>query len=72
MSLVAQVTALAERVAAQFVTISSRLIPAGGTDGQVLTKLGDQYVWTNAIPEAPQDGKAYVRRNDQWVDITTL
>ncbi|AHY25144.1 fibritin neck whisker [Pectobacterium bacteriophage PM2] len=26
----------------------------------------------NLIPEAPNDGKAYVRRNKAWVDITTL
>ena len=27
---------------------------------------------TAGIPEAPQDGNAYVRKNGAWVDITTL
>ena len=27
---------------------------------------------TDGIPEAPMDGKAYVRQNGNWVDITTL
>lgn len=75
MSLVAQITALAERVAGQFKAISSSLIPAGGSTGQVLAKTSTtdhDVTWVNVIPEAPQDGKAYVRKNGQWVDITTL
>ena len=27
---------------------------------------------SNFIPEAPKDGKAYVRKNGAWVDLTTL
>jgi hypothetical protein len=27
---------------------------------------------TKLIPEAPDDGNAYVRQNGQWVDINTI
>lgn len=31
-----------------------------------------KYVDDNFIPEAPEDGNAYVRKDGAWVDITTL
>lgn len=47
-------------------------VPAGGTTGQVLTKIdGDDYntEWTTGgggVPEAPIDGQAYVRKSAAW------
>lgn len=72
MSLVAQITKLAESVAAQFAAIAGRLIPTGGTTGQILLKTdnAEGVAWTTPsyLQDAPSDGKMYVRKNGQWVE----
>lgn len=75
MSLVAQITKLAERVAEQFAAIAGRLIPTGGTTGQILLKTDDAagFAWVTPayLEDAPNDGKMYVRQNGTWVEYGT-
>lgn len=53
MSLVAQVTALAERVAAEFKAISSGLIPTGGSTGDVITRSEQGVIWDKPLAYFP-------------------
>lgn len=75
MTLVAQITALAERVAGQFKEIAGRLLPTGGTNGQILVKTNseDGVTWRTPgyLEDAPNDGKMYVRQNGAWVALPT-
>jgi len=55
--------------------------PSSPTNGQVFTPAGgptytyNGYAWVmqggvgNTVPEAPNDGKSYARRNATWIDI---
>lgn len=42
------------------------------TIGEGTKALTDNGQYAEFIPEAPKDGKAYVRKNGAWVDITTI
>lgn len=41
-------------------------------EGSGTKALTDNGKYAEFIPEAPKDGKAYVRKNGAWVDITTI
>lgn len=30
------------------------------------------YRWLGLVPEAPKDGRSYVRKNGEWVEATTF
>ena len=72
MTLATQLIALAERIAQQFNSIAGRLLPPGGTNGQILVKTDseDGVAWSTPgyLEDAPNDGKMYVRQNQQWVE----
>jgi len=53
MSLVTQITALAERVAEQFAAISSRLTPTGGSPGDVITLAQQGMYWDKPLASFP-------------------
>jgi len=42
------------------------------TNGTLRVHDGSNAGGTQLIPEAPDDGNAYVRQNGQWVDINTI
>lgn len=71
MTIIALLTDFAEHMGTRFAEISSKLLPAGGNDGQVLVKTTSDYGWANMIPEAPQDGQAYVRKDGAWVTLAS-
>jgi len=54
--------------------VSSKMdAPAGGREGQVLTKTSEGYGWASPprFDDAPSDGKSYVRRDGQWVEAVS-
>lgn len=71
-TLVAQITALATSIGQQIKEMTAQLLPSGGTAGQVLQANGDgtyTFETLTLIPEAPQDGKFYARKDGAWVAI---
>lgn len=72
-ALLAELSAFAEHVGTRFGEITDKLLPTGGSTGQVLTKTSSGYAWgdLDLIEEAPQDGQAYVRKDGAWVTLAS-